>query len=178
MYLDSKSHSVVSDSLQPHGLSSPWNSPGQNTGVGHPSFLQGIFPTQRSNPGLPPLQADSLPTELSGNPWRLLSHVQLFATPWTTVHGILQARILEWLAFLFSRGCSQPRDRTPVSHIAGRFFTSWATSWCVTKSILFNLFGIFKKYFQSTIDWICSDPHKEKTSCKKQYLFVSWLIGF
>ena len=43
-----------------------------------------------------------------------------------TVHGILQARILEWVAFLSSRGSSQSRDRTQVSHIAGRFFTSWA----------------------------------------------------
>ena len=41
-----------------------------------------------------------------------------------TVHGILQARILEWVAFPFSRGSSQPRDRTQVSHIAGGFFTS------------------------------------------------------
>ena len=43
------------------------------------------------------------------------------------VHGILQARILEWVAFPFSRGSSQPRNRTQVSHIAGGFFTSWAT---------------------------------------------------
>ena len=42
-------------------------------------------------------------------------------------HGILQARILEWVAFPFSRGSSQPRDRTHVSHIVGRFFTSWTT---------------------------------------------------
>ena len=41
--------------------------------------------------------------------------------------GILQARILEWVAFPFSRGSSQPRDRTQVSRIAGGFFTSWAT---------------------------------------------------
>ena len=41
--------------------------------------------------------------------------------------GILQARILEWVAFPFSRASSQPRDRTQVSHIAGGFFTSWAT---------------------------------------------------
>ena len=40
-----------------------------------------------------------------------------------TVHGILQDRILEWVAFPFSRGYSQPRDQTQVSHIAGRFFT-------------------------------------------------------
>ena len=44
-----------------------------------------------------------------------------------TVNGILQARILEWVAFPFSRESSQPRDWTQVSHIAGRFFTSWAT---------------------------------------------------
>ena len=47
------SHSVVSDSLWPHGLYSPWNSPGQNTRVSSLSLLQGIFPTQRLNPGLP-----------------------------------------------------------------------------------------------------------------------------
>ena len=44
-----------------------------------------------------------------------------------TVHRILHARILEWGAFPFSRGSSQPRGWTQVSHIAGRFFTSWAT---------------------------------------------------
>ena len=48
----SESRSVASDSLRPHGLYSPWNSPGQNTGVGSCSLLQGIFPTQGSNPGL------------------------------------------------------------------------------------------------------------------------------
>ena len=44
-----------------------------------------------------------------------------------TVHGILQARILEWVAAPFSKGSSQPRDRTQVSHMAGRFFIIWAT---------------------------------------------------
>ena len=63
----------------------------------------------------------------------LLSHVQLFATLWTvarqvSIHGILQARILEWVAIIpFSRGSSWPRDWTRVSCIAGRFFTTWAT---------------------------------------------------
>ena len=42
-----------------------------------------------------------------------------------TVHGILQAKILEWVDFPFSRASSQPRDWTQVSHITGRFFTSW-----------------------------------------------------
>ena len=44
-----------------------------------------------------------------------------------TVPGILQARILEWVAFPFSRGSSQPRDRIQVSSMAGGFFTSWTT---------------------------------------------------
>ena len=44
-----------------------------------------------------------------------------------TVHRILQARKLEWVAFPFSRGSSKPRDQTQVSHIEGRFFISWAT---------------------------------------------------
>ena len=47
-----ESHSVMSDSLQPNGLYSLWNSPGQNTGVGSHPLLQGIFPTQGLNPGL------------------------------------------------------------------------------------------------------------------------------
>ena len=46
------SHSVMSDSLQPHELYGPWNSPGQDTGVDSLSLLQGLFPTQGSNPGL------------------------------------------------------------------------------------------------------------------------------
>ena len=50
-----------------------------------------------------------------------------------TVHGILQARILGWVAYIFSRGSSQPRDQTQVSHIAGRFFTNWATTLGVQK---------------------------------------------
>ena len=49
---ESESRSAVSDSLWPHGLPNPWNSLGQNTGVGSLSLLQGIFPTQESNQGL------------------------------------------------------------------------------------------------------------------------------
>ena len=58
----------MSDSLQPRGLYSPWNSPGQNTGVGSLSLLQGIFPTQGIEPRSPALQADSLPAEPQGKP--------------------------------------------------------------------------------------------------------------
>ena len=54
IYIQSESEScwVISNSLRPHGLYSPWNSPGQNTRVGSVSLLQGIFPTQGSNPGV------------------------------------------------------------------------------------------------------------------------------
>ena len=60
--------------------------------------------------------------------WKSLSHAQHFGTLHDyTVHGILQARILESAAFPFSRGSSQAQDQTQVSYIAGGFFTSWAT---------------------------------------------------
>ena len=63
-----------------------------------------------------------------------LSRVRIFATPWTvcslpgsSIHRLFQARVLEWVAISFSRGSSQPRDRTWVSRPAGRHFTIWAT---------------------------------------------------
>ena len=49
------------------------------------------------------------------------------SSPGSSVHGILQARILEWVTISFSKGSSQPRDQTLVPCIAGRFFTVWAT---------------------------------------------------
>ena len=55
--------SVVSNSLRPHGLYSPWNSPGQNTGVGSCSHLQGNLPNPGMEPRSPALQTDSLPAE-------------------------------------------------------------------------------------------------------------------
>ena len=94
----SESRSVMSDSSQPHGLYSPRNSPGQNTGVGSLSLLQGIFPTQGSNPGFPHCRRIV----------HQLSHL-----------GSL--RILKWVAYLFSSGSSWPRNRTWVSCIAGGF---------------------------------------------------------
>ena len=69
-----------------------------------------------------------------------LSHVGLFATPWTAARrapqstGILQARILEWVAIPSSRGSFWPRDPTRVSCIAGRFCTSWeCLCWLTSK---------------------------------------------
>jgi len=80
---------------------SPWDSPGQNTGVGSLSLLQWIFPTQKSNPGL--LRCRQILYQLSHK-------------------GSL--RILEWIAYPFSSKASQPRNRTGVSCIAGRFFSN------------------------------------------------------
>ena len=50
-----------------------------------------------------------------------------YSLPGSFFHGIIQARILEWVAILFSRGSPQPRDRTQVYRITGGFFTNWAT---------------------------------------------------
>ena len=69
-----------------------------------------------------------------GSKWKVkaLGRVQLFqlmdcSLPGSSIHGIFQARILEWVAISFSRSSSWPRDRTQVSHTAGRLFTIWAT---------------------------------------------------
>ena len=98
----SESRSVVSDCLRPHGLYSSWNSPDQNTGIGSFSLLQGIFPTQESNQGLPHCR-------------RILHQLNHKGSP----------RILEWVAYPFSRRSSQPRNWTRVSCIAGGFLTNW-----------------------------------------------------
>ena len=81
--------SVVSNSLQSHGLYSPWNSPGQNTGVGSLSLLQGVFTIQGSNPGLPHCRWILYQLSHKGSP-----------------------RTLEWVAYPFSRRYSQPRNPT------------------------------------------------------------------
>ena len=101
--LYSESHSVVCNSLWPHPLYSPQNSPGQNTGVNTLSLLQGIFPTQGLNPGLPRCR-------------RILYQLTPKGSP----------RILEWVAYPFSSRSFRPRNWTRVSCIAGRFFTNWA----------------------------------------------------
>ena len=100
---ESEIRSVVSDSLWPHGLHSPWNSPGQNTGVGSLSLLQGIFPTQVVNPGLPHCRRILYQLSHKGNP-----------------------RILEWVGDPFSSRSSQPENQPRVSCTAGRFFTNLA----------------------------------------------------
>ena len=88
------------------------------------------------------------------------------------VRGILQARILEWVAIPFSRGSSWPRDQTRVSHIAGRFFTNWTT-------ICMNVFFyIFKKksvplYLVSAkLFSVVNNPHILLALQNKK--FISW----
>ena len=93
---ESESCSVVSDSLQSHGLQNRWNSLGQNTGVGSLSLFQGIFPTQGLNPGLPHCRQILYQLSHKGSP-----------------------RILEWVAYPFSSGSSRPRNWTGVSCTAG-----------------------------------------------------------
>ena len=122
----------MSDSLRPHGLHSLWNSPGQNTGVGSLSLLQGIFPTQGSNPGLPHCRVNLYQLNHKGSP-----------------------RILEWVAYHFSIESSQPRNRTGVSFIAGRFFTSWATrgaSWEQKSVCLLLKWWVCGEVFKSAPD--------------------------
>ena len=118
-----ESCSVVSESLWPHGLYSAWNSPGQNTEVGSLSpkidwklFLQ-LFLSVLGEIGS---KGSSVVCVFLCDPMDCSS-------VGSSGHRILQAKILEWLAFPFSRGSSQPRDQTQVSHIAGGFFTSWTT---------------------------------------------------
>ena len=137
----------MSDFLLPHELFSLWNSPGQNTGMGSLSLLQGIFPTQGSNPGLLHCR------------WILyqLSHQR-------------SPRILEWVAYPFSRGSSQPRNRTRVSCITGRFFTNRAIREalrgttlrgtiippCYVSHLPLCLVGMDTQYPEFRTDWLVS----------------------
>ena len=86
------------------GRSVQGGSPDKNTGVGHHVLLHGIFPTQGSNSGLHYCR-------------QIIYHLNQQRRP----------RILEWVAYPFSRGSSQSRNWTRVSYIAGGFFASWAT---------------------------------------------------
>ena len=86
------------------GSSAHGDSPGKNTGVGCQALLQRIFPNQGSNPGLPHCR-------------QILYHLSHQGSP----------KILERVAYPFSRGSSRSRNWTGISCIAGRFFTSWAT---------------------------------------------------
>ena len=103
LWLASLGHNAQSW-ISGNGVSQIIRSPKAFTGVGSCSLLQGIFPTQGFNPGLPHCRGILYQLSHQGSP-----------------------RILEWAAYPFSRGSSRPRNQTGVSCIAGKFFTSWAT---------------------------------------------------
>ena len=103
---------------------SPWNAPGQNTGVGSLSLLQVIFPTQGSNPGL--RQCGQILYQLNhkGSP-----------------------RILEGVAYPFSSRPSRSRNWTRISCIASGFFTNWTIRETLVWSLYFFLFFFWSLYF-------------------------------
>ena len=134
---------VLFDSLRPHGLQPatllyPWNFPGRNTGVGCHFLFQGSFqPRDRAH--IYGFSCTGRQILSHYTTWEALPMVlcavhlvtQLCPTlcdpmdcrpPISSVHGVSPGRILEWSAMPSSRGSSQPRDGTQVSHTAGRFF--------------------------------------------------------
>ena len=141
------SHSVMSDSLWPHGLQHArllcsWGFSRQE----YWSELACPPPGDLPNPGIehrsPALQAYCLPAELPGKPkvkakmfhffiWKVKvkspSHVQLFETPWILAHGIFQTRVLEWVAISFSRGIFLTQgSNLSLPHCRQRLYL-WAT---------------------------------------------------
>ena len=161
----------MSDCLWPHGLYSPWNSPCQNAGMVNLSLLQGIFPTQGWNPGLPHCRQILYQLSHKGSP-----------------------RILDWVDYPFSSESSQPRNRTRVSCIAEGFFTNWAIR--KTNLRLKNVLsasdskdnsrelgtdvpsGLGLLPFQSLLEGIKEERReKERSSCLKwEWLAISSLL--
>ena len=143
--------------LQAHWLYCPWNSPGQNTGVGSLSLLQGIFPTQGLNQS-PALQAHSLPTEAQGKPTREAIYLGILKSLWN-------------LSLKRMKGKNKTKQKTPA--------TLWAAQgtkndysikkhiWVLVKSynpLLLLVMGI--SYFRHWVfRWLQSQP-RFKYVCK------------
>ena len=121
----------MSDNLQPHGLYSPWNSPGQNTEMCSLSFLQGIFPTQGLKPGL--LHCGQILYQLSNKE---------------------SPGILKWLVSLL-RQILPTQNRTGVSCIADGFFTNYLTYPLVSPNFL-NISLVFPILLFSSVSLYCS----------------------
>ena len=112
---ESESHSVVSNSLQPHGLCSLWNSPGQNTGVGSLSLIQGIFSTPGIEPRSPSVQVDSLPAEPQGKPLGMEGNMKIIQTPSPANSGPPQnSLVLHFTKGQISSHCSLIVKRTII----------------------------------------------------------------
>ena len=126
---ESKSSSVISNSLQPHGLYCPWNSLGLNTGVGGLSLHQGIFPTQGLYPGLLHCRRILYQRSHQGSP-----------------------RTLEWTAYAFSCRFSQPRNWTRIPCISDGFFTNWAVRETPSSSGRSPLFSVIHDHIWD-VNW-------------------------
>ena len=96
--------------------------------------------------------------------------------PDSSVHGIFQARIMEWVAISFSRGSSRPRDQTQVSHIVGRHFTVWATREVQSR----QTYGKYGQSRKSGLSWCSPHTHTGHSLCILcVYSCISWrLVGF
>ena len=141
---------MLSHSSRVHPFASPWFAARQSP-LSRQEYWSGLscpppgdFPNPRIKPRSPALQADSLPAE---PPWKpkntgvsslplLQGNFPTQRSNWGLLHcrQILyqlshqgSPRILEWVAYPFSRGSSRPRNQTLVSYTAGGFFTSWAS---------------------------------------------------
>ena len=90
--------------------------------------------------------------------------------PDSGIHGIFQARILEWAAISFSRGSSQPRDQTRVSCIADRRFTIWATREASTKVIQFSSVQLLSRVRLFVIPWIAAHQASLSTTNSRSSL--------
>ena len=147
------SRSVVSDSSPPHGLQPtrllrPWDFPGKSTGVGCHCLLR-QWDTQ-----VPKYSNNLVPVKISVQLCLTLCNPVDCSPSGSSVYGILQARILEWVAIPFSRGSSWPRDQIWVSHIPGSFFTVWATRESPELLLLKYLFNIYsEKEYPSIKTW-------------------------
>ena len=154
MKSESESHSVVSDSLQPHGLHSPWNSPGQNTGLGSLSFLQGIFPTQGSNPGLPHCR-------------RILYQLSHHMTTGKIIALIRQTFVSKGMSLLFNM-----LSRLVIAFLprSKRLFISWLQS---PSAVILEP----KKIKYVTVFHCCPIylPWSDGTRC---HIFVFWMLNF
>ena len=124
----SESCSVMSDSLRPNGLYSPWDSPGQNTGVGCLSLLQGIFPTQGSSPGLPHCRWILYQLSHQGSPiFKEMTHL------WYDFHITGLCEVFLALAC----ACAHPPTHPPTNTYLCEEF------WLLYKDFLFVRFSIF-----------------------------------
>ena len=183
---------------KPARLLCPWYSAGKSTAVSCHSLLQGIFLTQGLTPCL--LHCGQILYNLSHqrSPKVKWNELKIVQSCWTlcypmgyTVHEILQARILEWVSIPFSRGSSQPRDQTQVSHIAGEFFTIWVTREAqITHSLLIN-FIYFKQlsitpkfsYSRTALIWwtrkrtldLCSRSNHSPQRCPRINPWNLWI---